>query len=405
MDFNDQKSKILLLDINSCFATIEQQANPFLRYKPVVVAAYTTGKGTILAASVDAKKLGVKTGMRVIDGKKLCPNLTVLPPDPQKYRFVHKQLHNLLSEYSPQVEPKSIDEFILEPMRKDLLNVAKEIKERIKNEIGDYITVSIGIAPNRYLAKVAAGIVKPDGLVEINKDSYLKIYSSLSLTDLTGIKQGNSRRLNSVGIYNVLDFYKADLWKLKIAFKQVGSHSWYLRLRGYEIDSVPFSRKSYGNSVAIGKNIKSFEGLSPILSRLVDKMSTRLRANGYKAQGIHLSLNYKNGDSWHKGKKLVYEVFDSREILRETLILLSEASPKNFVRIIAVTCFNLKKDTSLQFELFRDAGKNKQMVEAIDKVNSKWGDFTLGIARSYKGENIVLDRIAFGGSEQLDRVN
>ena len=150
MEFNPAKSNVMLIDINSCFATIEQQANPLIRDRPVVVAAFTTPNGCILASSVTAKKLGIKTGMRVSDGRNIYSKLIVLPPDPNKYRDVHKKLHNLLCEYSVQVEPKSIDEFVFILDNKVTpCDVAKEIKERIRKEIGDYITVSVGIAPNR----------------------------------------------------------------------------------------------------------------------------------------------------------------------------------------------------------------------------------------------------------------
>ena len=157
MEFNGNLPNIIYLDINSCFATIEQQANPHLRDKPVVVAAYTTNSGCILAASVTAKKLGIKTGMRVMDAKKIYPKVIVLLPDPAKYRFVHKAILRIVKRYSSDVSPKSIDEFVFKlPLGVDPINVSKEIKEKIKQEVGEYITVSIGISTNKYLAKVAS---------------------------------------------------------------------------------------------------------------------------------------------------------------------------------------------------------------------------------------------------------
>src|SRR5258708_7305853 len=114
LPFNPKPSTILHIDLNSCFATIEQQANSFLRGKPVAVAAYVSPSGCIVAPSVEAKKFGVKTGMRVKDGKILCPNLIVLPPDPNKYRAVHILLKQLMESYTDKVTPKSIDEFILD---------------------------------------------------------------------------------------------------------------------------------------------------------------------------------------------------------------------------------------------------------------------------------------------------
>ena len=200
------------IDLNSCFATIEQQANPLLRSKPIAVCAYTTPMGCILAPSVEAKRFGVRTGMRVKDGKTLCPGLIILPSDPWKYRNVHLKLRKLISEYTADFVPKSIDEFVLDLdgylslLANSMQYVAREIKARIKKEIGEWLTVSTGIAPNLFLAKLASGLHKPEGLDEINKGNFLKIYSGLKLTDLPYIKMRNMLRLNSMGIYTGCDF-------------------------------------------------------------------------------------------------------------------------------------------------------------------------------------------------------
>jgi len=239
-DFNSSPSTVMHIDLNSCFATIEQQANPFLRDKPIVVAAYDTPNGCIVAPSVQAKKLGIKVGMRVKDARLLCPDLIVLSPDPDKYRAVHLSLKKILSTYTPTVSPKSIDEFLLDftgtpGLRRGLIIISQEIKSRIKKEIGDYLTVSIGLGPNRFLAKTASNLHKPNGLDEINKDNYLEIYKGLTLTDLNGIAHQNAIRLNTVGIYTVLDFFRADLRTLRMAFRSVLGYYWFVRLRGWEV--------------------------------------------------------------------------------------------------------------------------------------------------------------------------
>lgn len=403
LKFNPLPSKIIHLDLNSCFATIEQQANPLLRGKPLVVAAFTSPSGCILAASVEAKKLGIKTGMRVRDGKAIYPSLIVLPPDPWKYRNVHLKLRKLISGYTSDFSPKSIDEFVLN--LKDLVNlkgtpldlVAREIKNRIKTEIGEWLTVSVGIAPNRYLAKVAAGLRKPDGLDEINKENFLAIYSGLRLTDLTGIKERNAARLNSMGIYSVLDFYEAPVWKLRAAFHSITGLYWHMRLAGYEIDETEFGRRSYGNSVAIGRNLSKIEELSPILARLTEKMCSRLRSAGYQAGGIHLMIIYKNGSWWHKGRLLGHSYFDSRDFYRAGFRLMLEANSHSLVLNLAVSAFDLTRGPSNQLDLFEDMPKKENLVKAWDLINRRWGDFTVGTAKSFSGAKMVLDGIAFGG--------
>lgn len=340
INFNSNPSYIMHIDLNSCFATIEQQANPSLRGKPVAVAAFTTPRGCILAASVEAKRLGIKTGMRVFEGRDIYKNLIVLPPDPWKYRNVHLALRKLVSGYTDKFSPKSIDEFVLNMegypklMTYTMRDVAAEIKQRIKNEIGEWLTVSVGIAPNRYLAKVAAGLHKPDGLDEINKDNYLDIYSTLGLTDLTGIKERNAARLNSVGIYSVRDFYEAPIWKLKAAFHSINSLYWHERLSGYEVDDVEFARRSYGNSTALGVTIITKEEICPILSNLVEKAGARMRSAGFFAGGVHLFVSYKDSSFWHHGEKSHKDLFDSRDIFKFALRILSNHQFEKPVRNI-----------------------------------------------------------------------
>lgn len=402
------------IDLNSCFATIEQQANPHLRGKPVAVAAYATPNGCILAPSIEAKHYGIKTGMRVKDGKLLYPDLIVLSPDPWKYRNVHLSLRTLLSDYTANFVPKSIDEFVLnmegylslkndrQQVGKGIFEVGGEIKKRIKKEIGDWLTVSIGIAPNRFLAKLASEIKKPDGLEEINKDNFRDVYAKLKLTDLPYIKLRNALRLGNVGIYTVIDFYNAPLWKLKAAFESINGYYWYLRLRGWEIDDVTFGRKSYGNSYALPKPLVNPGELSPILSKLVTKMSARLRHAGYKARGVHVAVTYRDTGFWHKGVAFEKEIFDTRDFYRCAFRILSSSPYKKAVRELAVSCFGLTKSSSVQLELFEDVGRKEKAIVVMDAVNERWGDFVIVPGRMLGTGDSVPDRIAFGGVKEIE---
>jgi DNA polymerase-4 len=408
LDFNPKSSMMMHIDLNSCFATVEQQANPLLRGRPVVIAAYTTPSGCILAPSIEAKEYGIKTGMRVKEGKLLYSRLIVLPPDPEKYRNVHVSLRKILRDYTNDFVPKSIDEFILNfdgyPIlaRNSMHQIGKQIKQRIKNEIGEWLTVSVGIAPNRFLAKLASNLRKPDGLDEINKNNYLKIYSKMSLTDLSGIKVRNAARLASVGIHNVVDFYNADIRTLKAAFNSVNGYYWYLRLRGWEIDDFKLGRKSYGNSYALPKPMISPEELSPILSKLVEKMGRRLRCADYKARGIHVSIVYRDWTHWHKGISFPKVLFDSRDIYKKAFKILCSAPDKKPVRELAISCFNLLKSDFSQLEFFEDVLKKENLIKAIDKINESWGNYVITSARMINAKEAVPDRIAFGGVKELE---
>lgn len=408
MDFNPSPSFTMHIDLNSCFASVEQQANPLLRGKPIVVAAYSTPNGCILAASVEAKKLGIKTGMRVKEGRAVYPNLIVLSPDPWKYRSVHLALRRLISGYTDNFVPKSIDEFVLDMegypklWGNGMKNIAEEIKDRIKKEIGEWLTVSIGIAPNRFLAKVASGLHKPDGLDEINKNNYLKVYFGLKLTDLCGIKIRNMVRLNSVRIHTVLDFFEAPIWKLKAAFHSIAGYYWYLRLRGYEIDDFVAVRDSYGNSYALPQPFSKIEELSPILAKLVEKTGSRLRKAGYRAKGVHLAVLYRDGTLWHQGGQAFKILFDSRDIYKEALKLLCQSPIGKPVSQLAVSVFGLIKESSLQLEIFADVEKKLNLINSVDKINERWGNFMVSGARMVNAQKYVPDRIAFGGVKELE---
>ena len=397
------------LDLNSCFATIEQQANPLWRNKPLAVAAYTSPNGCIIAPSVEAKKWGVKVGMRVKDGKLICPGLIVTGPDPSKYRMVHQKLRKLLEEYTYKLTPKSIDEFVLDieglPTQKlGIGETAKEIKTRIKTEIGERLTVSVGIAPNRFLAKVAAGLKKPDGLEIIDKNNFEAVYEKLALTDLWGVKLGNVSRLNRCGIYTVADFYRADAKLLQTAFHSVCGYYWYLRLRGFEADEEEWGRKSYGNSYALPKLLATPAELAPILSKLVEKMSFRMRRAGYRARGVHVGVLYRDWSHWHHGEVAPEPVWDSRDIYRQALGILTRSPYRKPVHTLSVSGFGLIKNLYSQLSLLTDGNKKEKWMEAVDSINEKWGNFVLTPARMLGMADYVPDRVAFGGIKELEEM-
>lgn len=410
--FNPAPPTVMHIDLNSCFATIEQQANPYLRGKPLVVAAYDAPGGCILASSIEAKKMGIKTGMRVKDGKKIYPGLLVLPPDPPKYRYVHLKLRKILNYYTNNFHPKSIDEFVLDlngypclrrqaAYKSGMENIGLEIKKRIKKEAGEWLTVSIGISTNRFLAKTASNLKKPDGLEEINKNNFWEVYSRLKLTDLNGIAERNKLRLNIKGIYTVQDLYNSANLKLKTAFGGIWGYYWYLRLRGWEIDSVEFDRKSYGNSYALPQPFDKLKDLAPILCKLTTKTGERLRKGGYQTQGVSIYLVFRDGSFWHHGEKLARSIFDSRDIYREAYRVLSSCPNLRPVRNLAVSCFNLKKFDLSQLDLFSDINKQRRLIHAVDTLNKRWGEFVVAPGRMADTSKYVHDRIAFGGVKEL----
>jgi DNA polymerase IV len=271
---------VMQIDLNSCYAIIEQQANPLLRHKPVGVAAYTSPGGFIIASSYEARALGIKL-MRIREAREITKDIIILPPDPEKYFDAHRRFRAVLEKYTSDVVPKSIDEFVVDfkgsaAVRRgqSLVSVGHQIKRDIRAALGEYVTVNIGIAPNRFLAKVAAGLHKPDGLDVITGANVRDIYSQLELLDLPGINYRYQARLNLAGIFTPTDFLEASMPKLKgEVFRSIVGYYWYLRLRGYEVDSVKLGVKSFGNDYAVGDKTDDPEKVARLLMKLCEKTS------------------------------------------------------------------------------------------------------------------------------------
>lgn len=408
LPFNQKPSTLMHVDLNSCFATIEQQANPLLRGRPIAVAAYASPAGCILAPSVEAKALGVKVGMRVREGKLLCPDLQILPPDANKYRHIHLQLKNLITQYTSDFSPKSIDEFVLNlegfpSFKLGMFEIGRQIKSKIKSEIGDWLTVSIGIGPNRFLAKQAAGLRKPDGLDEINYSNFKTIYEKLKLTDLTGIKKASASRLNTSGIFTVMDFYDAPISLLRSAFHSITGYYWHLRLHGWEIDDVEFKRQSFGNMFSLPRPLSTLEELSPILHKLIEKCSFRLRSAGFVARGVHVSLLYRDHSFWHHGGVTHHLLTDPRDVYKYAFRILSSSPYQKPVANISVTLFDLLRVNSLQLDLFQNLIRQTNLVEAMDKINQTYGRFVITPAMMLPAKNLVPDRISFGGVKEIEQ--
>jgi DNA polymerase-4 len=402
--FNQKPSYFMHIDLNSCFATAEQQANPLLRNRPVGVAAYDSPRGVIIAPSVEAKKLGIKVGFRVAEAKKICPEIVILPPDADKYRYIHHALKKILKDYTDKVSPQSIDEFVLDFKKspyhkKGLLKIGGEIKKRIKKEVGDYLTVSIGISKNKFLAKTASNLRKPDGLDEIDENNYREIYRSLELIDLCGIGRKLTARLNTHGVHSVWQFYQAPPYKLKNIFRSIAGYYWYLKLRGYEVEDYRSPRRTFGQQYALPLPAKNLKELTPILIKLVEKMGQRLRNEGYKTGGVHLGLLFSDNTYWHMGRKTGKIIYDSKDIYREMLKLYFK-SPRKPIKTISVSCFNLRHSNFMQLELFDNSRKKENLTKTLDKINNRWGKFVIGSGSLIGSEKYVPDRIGFGNVSQ-----
>jgi DNA polymerase-4 len=409
LPINNADPLIMHIDLNSCYAIIEQQANRLIRNKPVGVAAYTTSRGFIIASSYEAKRQGIKL-MRIVDAKKIDPNIIILPPDPEKYFYAHRRFKAVLERYTDLVTPKSIDEFIVdfqgsEAVRqgRSLVDVGYQIKEDIKEALGEYVTVNVGIAPNRFLAKVAAGMDKPDGLTVIKGEDIYNLYGQLDLMDLPGINYRFKARLNLAQIFTPLEFLEATRQTLKgEVFRSIVGYYWYLRLRGHEIDAQRFPIRSFGNDFAIRQWTFDREQIERYVMKLSEKTGRRLRSHDFQAHGVYLGLAFDNGQWWGKGKKSKAPIYSTQEIYIYLMKLFNMVSFPAKCTHVNIAVFNVEPASLIQLGLFDGTRLDtKSLARAADIINDRYGEFTLVPAKMANMQHVIIKRVPFGSVRDI----
>lgn len=411
LPINHNDPTIMHVDLNSCFATIEQQLMPSLRDKPLVIAAYDSPNGCVVAPSICAKRYGVKTGMTVRDARLLCRNIIVHTPDPPLIRHAHLLFRKVLKDYSPVLVPKSIDEIVIDftdtlAYKRGLVEIGREIKRRIREEVGEYVSCNIGISTNRFLAKLAASLHKPDGLDVIDHRNLEDIYAKVTLMDLNGINTRFTARLNAYGILNPIDFLNAPVETLQHkVFKSICGYHWYVRIRGFEVDDVEFGRKSFGQSYALKEQTNEPRPLYQYLMKLTEKMGRRLRRNGYMADGIHIGLVYTDLTYWHMGRLFHTPMYTTQDLYTKALLLLNRQPIWKKVREIGVSCYDLIPAKPEQQSLFDEGQEEKKKLqEAIDAVNDTYGEQVLTPGLMMGMKDSIVDRVSFGGVKELEDI-
>ena len=401
-------NNILYIDLNSCFATIEQQARPMLRGRPVAIVNRLTKNACIVAASYEAKALGVKVGMRRIEATSICPSLIFAETEPAKYIFVHEKLKHILQDYSADVVMKSIDEGVIDLAAapphiktRNRHDIGLEIKQRLLSEVGDWMRCNVGIASNRFLAKLAGELHKPDGLDEITPQNQRQIFATLKLTDLPGINVRMEKRLNAVNIFTPLQFLDADEATLvKLVCKSIDGHKWYRRLRGIEVDATQYDIKSVGRQYVLESNSLKREELTARILHLAEDVGYRLRSKNLYARGIYLWIYCQDGRYWHRSTILKSPINTDADICRAAMQLYDSSPP--LARIIGVTLYKLQNHPEAQLSFYQDkieAGQN--ICAAIDKINLRFGARTIHSARSM-GTDHIKTKIPFGSVRYFD---
>ncbi|TAL19863.1 DNA polymerase IV [Patescibacteria group bacterium] len=401
------------IDMNSYFASVAEQANPFLRGKPIGVGGKPGTRGIIAAASIAAKKRGVKTAMNSYEALRLCPELEIIHGDPDAYEDVTHKFLRVFRRYTDAVEVFSIDEAFL-----DVTGwheryggpeaLARRIKVELRAELGERITCSVGIAPNKILAKLASDLKKPDGLVRIRPEDVPVLWAFLPLTEICGIAERMKRRLNRLGIHTLQDLSETPLTRLTIVFGPVAGAKLWLLGQGEDpspVQNVEAAPKSFGNSYTLPEDTTNPKIIYETLMKLVEKACRRMRAENFQTRYVSALVRY--GDFSHAGDGArLPEAIDDPVPIFETAWECLQHSIFGFqisdrvgylkstrpVRLLGVHLSELIYENN-QLTFWPERERRHRLLHALDEINNRYGSSTVTSATT---TGVVLKRHVSG---------
>lgn len=392
---------ILHIDMNSYFASVEQQANPFLRGKAVGVCAYLSPRGCIIASSREAKAKGIKTGCTVSEAKLLDPGVVLVENEPAKYRSTTEKIFKILGEYTDALEPYSIDEAFLDLTGwandfRQARRIGREIGQRIKNEVGEWLSSSVGISSTKFLAKFASDIAPKGGVLAITPDNLESCLKGRALEEAWGIGDAMAERLKLIGINDLYELKNYSPDKLRRSLGRYGYYLW-AGVNGLEISRINRGApppKSAGHSYCLPKKTTDKKYLSGVLYKLCEKTGRRLRSLNMEAQQINLYAGYIRAGGIHRSWKTSDKMFTTEEIAKPALDFLENSRLAMPVRMLAVSVARLTPVSS-QLNLFCDKLSIRSLSRALDKINNKYGEYAVIRGAMFGLKDQAKDRIGF----------
>ncbi len=400
---------ILHVDMNSYFASVEQQKNPALRGKPVGVGGKPGTRSVIAAASREAKLRGVKTAMSSWDAIRICPELIIVPPDYETYQAWSETMFGILETLSPSVEIFSIDEAFVElhgiPAGEQgiaaILHNVAHIKAMLRRHLGEVMTASIGIAHGKRLAKLAGEFHKPDGCVALLGDdegvtvrqfqqagarAFTRgaLYAQAPIGELAGIGRKLERKLHAVGVRTLADLATKTLDELKpVVFPY--EKELYLIAQG--VDTAPVipywaakPEQSIGHQYTLPTDLPVVD-LPSVLNYLVEKVGQRLRRQGFVAHGVAVYLRKSDRSGWSSHMSTSQQLESDRDLYQAAWSLIEQAintpgsglTAGTHIRMPSVTTFKLARRRQATMSLLPSEQRTERLTKAMDAVRNKFG--------------------------------
>lgn len=339
--------KIIHVDMDAFYASVEQMDNPELKGKPIAVGG-SEKRGVISAASYEARKFGVKSAMSGIQAKRNCPELIFVKPHFERYKEISKQIRNIFYDYTDLVEPLSLDEAYLDVTENKKGNpsaslIAKEIRERIFNEIG--LTASAGISINKFVAKVASDYNKPNGQKTVNPEDVIGFLEQLDVRKFYGVGKVTAEKMYQLGIFTGHDLKLRSLEYLDAHFGKSGRYYYHV-VRGIHNSEVkPYRiRKSLAAERTFSENLSSEIFMLERLRHIADEVSKRLSNSKVAGKTVTLKIKYSDFTLQTRSKTLPYFISDNNIILETAKELLYQEKLSNSVRLLGISLSNLNTE-------------------------------------------------------------
>ncbi|MES2755271.1 MAG: type VI secretion protein ImpB [Pseudomonadota bacterium] len=414
----------LFLDLNSYFASVEQQLQPALRGRPVIVAPVGSDTTVAIAASIEAKRFGIKTGTPVWEAKQKCPDLVVTPARHDAYVRFHDAIVAEIWRHIPVTKVCSIDEVACrlldnENDRDHAVALAHRIKAGIRANVGDCLTSSVGIAPNRLLAKLASDLQKPDGLVVFEAAQLPSALFGLELRDISGIGAKMERRLARDGINDIRQLCERRPRDAGSAWGGVnGDRLWYA-LHGIDLPDKPTQSRTIGHSHVLSPTKRHYDAVRLTARRLALKAASRLRRKAYRSRLVVLHARFEDDKSgWRASAKLPatedsFVILARLETLFPRLLAAGRARPGGFrLRMVGVTLCEIEPALGDQASLFAHLDpadplaretRGLALSRAMDRINQRFGRYAVSVGPLGGGRiDRIGSKIAFGRIPELD---